>query len=148
MAKTGATDKSEEVMLPGQPDQASVSVPKRKSPNATFTLEKADKAIEVLSRGDGAKAAAEAVGVTRRTLYNWRDQNENFRDRWDDAQEGITDTIERTAMRKAIEDRDTTLLIFLLKTRRRNVYQERVEHTGEAGAPLTILIREREDGPQ
>lgn len=121
---------------------------KRKSPNATFTLEKADLAIKAIAEGKGAAGAAKEVGVTRRTLYNWRAQNEVFRQRWDDAQESLTDEIERTAMQKAITGQDTALLIFLLKTRRRDIYQERQEITGAEGAPLTILIREREDGPQ
>lgn len=120
---------------------------KRQAANNAFTLEKADKAIKVLASGDGAGAAADAVGVTRRTLYNWRDQNDNFRQRWDATQEGITDKIERTAMQKAIQDKDTALLIFLLKTRRRAIYQERQEITGAEGSPLTIVIRERSDGP-
>lgn len=121
---------------------------KAKSSRSSFTLEKAAAALAVLEKGNGAAAAAEAVGVDRRTLYNWRDQNDNFRKQWDDAQESITDAIERTAMQKAIQDKDTTLLIFLLKTRRRSTYRESVEHTGDSDAPLTILIREREDGPK
>lgn len=120
---------------------------KSRAANAAFTLEKADKVLAILRNGDGAAAAADAVGVTRRTLYNWRDQNDNFRQQWDDAQEGITDTIERTAMQKAIQDKDTALLIFLLKTRRRATYQERVEHTGDNGGPLVIQFTERKDGP-
>lgn len=120
---------------------------KQKPHNAAFTLEKAKKVIEILQDGKGAANAARAVGVSRRTLYNWRDQNENFRQQWDDTQEGVTDEIEETAIEKALAG-DTTLLIFLLKSRRRSIYRESMEHTGDAAAPLTIFISEREDGPQ
>lgn len=120
---------------------------KPKPHNAAFTLEKADKAIDVLLDGKGAAAAAAAVGVSRQTLYNWQDQNARFAERWKDAQESITDQIEATAIEKALAG-DSGLLQFLLKSRRRNPYQERHELTGEGGSPLTILISEREDGPK
>lgn len=119
---------------------------RRKVSRTTYTLEKADTVIEMLESGKGAANAAKAVGVTRKTLYNWRDQNESFRARWDDTQEGVTDGIEETAIEKAM-DGDTTLLIFLLKSRRRSVYRESMEHTGDASAPLTVVLRERSDGP-
>lgn len=114
---------------------------------STYTLEKANKAIEALAQGKTAAGAARAAGVSRKTLFNWKAANPSFAERWDEANETVTDSIEATATEKALAG-DTTLLIFMLKTRRRAVYQERVEHTGENGAPLTILIREREDGPK
>lgn len=120
---------------------------KSKASRTTYTLEKANKAIEALAAGKTAAGAARAAGVTRKTLFNWKASNESFAQRWDDANETVTDAIEATATEKAIAG-DTALLIFMLKTRRRNVYQERVEHTGSDGSPLTILIREREDGPK
>lgn len=119
---------------------------RRASSRSTYTLEKADKAIDALAAGKTAAGAARAAGVTRMTLFNWKDAHPSFARRWDEANETVTDSIEATATEKALGG-DTALLIFMLKTRRRSVYQERVEHTGENGAPLTIVIREREDGP-
>ena len=113
----------------------------------SFTRKKGEVVLEALRNRLGAAAAAKSVGVSRQTLYNWRDENPDFNSAWDDIQESITDEIERSAISRAIEG-DTTLSIFMLKTRRRDVYQERIEHTGEGGSPLTIVIRERGDGPQ
>jgi len=48
-----------------------------------------------------------------------------------------------------IERGDTTAIIFALKTLRRDVYGDRsiLEHTGPDGAPLTIHLASRPDGP-
>lgn len=113
---------------------------KRNASKSTYTLEKANIAIDAIADRKTVAGAARAVGVSRKTLYNWKRANPAFADRWDDAQEGITDDIEATAIEKAIEDRDTALLIFLLKTRRRILYQESIAHTGEDGGPLKVVI--------
>jgi hypothetical protein len=56
--------------------------------------------------------------------------------------------LEDVATEKALKDRDTTMIIFLLKTRLRDRYADRVEHTGPAGEPIQIILAQREDGPQ
>lgn len=48
-----------------------------------------------------------------------------------------------------VERGDVTATIFTLKTLRRDIYGDRqmLEHTGKDGAPLTVVIAERSDGP-
>lgn len=106
-------------------------------------------------------AACDATGIPRRTAYNWRDSDEAFRERWTDIVERTTEQMEREAQRRAVEgwtereifDEDgntigevrkysDTLLIFLLKGRRPDVYRDehRVEHAVAADQPLQLEI--------
>jgi hypothetical protein len=47
------------------------------------------------------------------------------------------DCLEGEAVRGA-KDHSNTLLIFLLKARRKEKYAERQEHTGKDGGPITL----------
>ena len=93
--------------------------------------------VEQLVKGQTITDAAKAAGICRRTAYSWRESDEAFAEAWDDALEIGTEKLETEATRRALESSDT-LLIFLLKARRPNVYRDRVsaELTGPNGAPL------------
>ena len=93
--------------------------------------------VEQLVKGETITAAAKAAGICRRTAYSWRESDEAFAEAWDDALEIGTEKLETEATRRALESSDT-LLIFLLKARRPNVYRDRVsaELTGPNGTPL------------
>jgi hypothetical protein len=54
-----------------------------------------------------------------------------------DTVEQGTDLLEDVAVRRAMDHSDT-LLIFLLKGRRKERYAERQEHTGKDGGPITL----------
>lgn len=116
---------------------------------SSYTPKKAALILDALSGLAGKGEAAKAAGISRKTLYNWRDANPDFAEALEDVDEGVTDLVESSALRKAIREGDTTMQIFLLKTRRRDIYGDRqtLEHTGKDGAPLTITIAERSDGP-
>jgi len=108
---------------------------------SSYTREKGATVLETLAAKQGAANAANAVGVTRKTVYNWRDAHPEFKDAFDDIQESITDELETTAVGKALAG-DVTMLIFMLKSRRREIYGDKVvnEHTGKDGAPLKVVI--------
>jgi len=122
------------------------------------------KFLEVLRTGLSVTAAAEAAGVDRTTVYNWRGKDEKFAQRWDAAVEAGTDKIEDEAYRRAVEGIITTrytkngdeyttinysdrLLEILLKSRRPERYRERydVETTGETKIVVDLRLREPED---
>ena len=75
--------------------------------------------------------AAEGAGISRNTAYRYRNQSEVFAAQWDDAIEASINVLEQEARKRALKKSDT-LLIFLLKSLRPSVYQERyrVEHAG------------------
>ncbi len=101
--------------------------------------------------------AATAAHVGRRTHYNWLEADEAYAARFKDVEEGVTEALEAEARRRAQDGVDEpvhyqgkkvdtirrysdTLLIFLLKARRPEVYRERVDHslTGPNGGPLVV----------
>lgn len=90
--------------------------------------------------------AAEAVGVSRVTVYRWMEACPAFKVAFEDAKKGIVEKLEAEAMRRAHDGWDEpiyykgelqghvrkysdVLLIFLLKGAAPEKYRERIEHT-------------------
>ena len=93
--------------------------------------------LEAYDRSLGnVSTACRAVGITRRTFYNWKNGNEGFRQCVEELDAYNLDFAE-TMLMKHIREGDTTSLIFYLKTKgRERGYVERVEATGANGSPL------------
>ena len=102
-------------------------------------------------------AAATAAHVGRRTHYDWLEADDAYAAHFKDVEEGVTEALEAEARRRAqhgidepvhyqgkkvdtIRRYSDTLLIFLLKARRPEMYRERVDHslTGPNGGPLVV----------
>lgn len=64
-----------------------------------------------------------AAGVARRTWYDWIENDSAFANAAIEAAEGVTDDLEREAIKRAKEGSDT-LIIFLLKSKRPEQYRE------------------------
>jgi hypothetical protein len=105
--------------------------------------------LEAFSELGTVSAACEVAAVGRTTVYQARQQDETFALAWADLEERTTERMEREAYRRAVEGvrsdiffRDQvvgeevkysdTLLIFMLKSRRPDVYREnvKIEHSG------------------
>ncbi len=65
--------------------------------------------------------AAQAVGIARSTAYMWKKDDRDFSELWDDAVETALDDLE-TDLHKLAKAGDTQAIIFILKWRRRGVY--------------------------
>jgi hypothetical protein len=102
-----------------------------------FTAIKREEFCRVLAGGDSVTAAAESVGLSRRAAYNAREADPDFAAEWDAAVEAGTDRLEDEAKRRGL-DKSDTLLIFLLKGRRREKYGDKVEHGGKDGGPIEV----------
>ena len=107
-----------------------------------YTREKAEEALAVLQGKQGASVAAHAIGVSRETLYKWRKNNEWFRLEWDAIQEAITDELETSAIHRALSGESDTMLIFMLKSRRRETYgdKQQVDHSGNLGIVVSEIV--------
>lgn len=71
-----------------------------------------------LKMGSSVKTAALAAGIHRRTFYDWRDQDSEFRAAWDDAIKESVEILEDEVRRRALDPNDKQsyiLLMFLLK---------------------------------
>jgi hypothetical protein len=97
-----------------------------------LTPEKRQKFLDELADGQSVSAAAQAIHVSRQTLYVHREHDPDFAAEWDSAIESGTDALEDVAVKRAKESSDT-LLIFLLKGRRPEKFKDRVstEHSGQ-----------------
>ena len=91
-------------------------------------------------------AACRVAGVSRPTIYEWQEHDEQFAAEFKLAEVASTESLEREAYRRAVEGVDKpvfqgkelvgtireysdTLLIVLLKARRPDVYRERLDVT-------------------
>ena len=71
-----------------------------------------------LKLGATVSTAAKACGVSRRTLYDWRDQDAEFRAAWEDAIKESVEVLEDEVRQRALDRNDKQsyiLLMFLLK---------------------------------
>jgi len=92
-----------------------------------------EKFLAELKEGASVTEAAETAHIGRRTAYDYRAIDEDFASRWDDAIEARTDRLEVEGERRAMQGSDT-LLMFLLRGRRRSVYGEKVEVNAQVQA--------------
>jgi hypothetical protein len=111
--------------------------------------------LEFLRASASVTDSARGAGVSRRGTYKAREKDEEFREAWEDALEEATDALEAEARRRALEGvrepvfyqgkevgsvqrYSDTLLIFLLKGRRREVFGDKTDHTS-GGKEITTF---------
>jgi hypothetical protein len=99
--------------------------------------------------------AAEEVGIARSDHYEWLEHDEAYAAMWIEAQEASTQVLEREAVTRATVGQDKgvyyqgekvgveqyksdVLLIFMLKSRRPDVYRDRYEVSGPQGGPIHV----------
>lgn len=80
--------------------------------------------------------SCEAANITRRTFYNWKEDDEDFRNEVIACEEALLDLAESKLMEN-INKGATPELIFYLKTKgKKRGYVERQEITGSEGKKL------------
>lgn len=85
--------------------------------------------------------ACKACNVSRSAVYRWRDDDDGFRNSWIEVEESLKDEGE-SILRELMKARDTTAVIFYLKTKCRDRgYSERLELTGKNGSPIFESIK-------
>lgn len=80
-------------------------------------VEKA-KFLACLYQGQSVAKACQTSGVKRRTVYYWREEDQEFAAAWDEAQAVAVEGLEDEARKRALDASDgksATLLMFLLK---------------------------------
>jgi hypothetical protein len=102
------------------------------------TAEKDRTFLTALSEGASITSACDAAGYGRRTAYDWREKDLEFRAAWDDAVEAGTDRLEDAAYQRGKETSDT-LLIFTLKGRRPQKWSEKHQMTIDARVAVADL---------
>lgn len=107
--------------------------------NTEKTAKKRQRFFELLAEGLSATGAAMGAGFDRSTAYRWRHEDPDFAAGWDAAVESGTDVMEDIAHERA-KNMSDTLMIFLLKSRRREKYSElsRTRITGADDGPVQV----------
>lgn len=100
------------------------------------------KFIAALESEGTVLSAARVAGVNRSTVYRERQANEEFALAWADAEEAVTEGLERKAAELAMAG-EVRLIEFLLKARRPERYREnvKVEHAGEVSQRVRLDLR-------
>lgn len=73
-----------------------------------------------ISNGKTVTKAAEAAGIPRRRVYDWRDQSPSFAQAWDDAVAGANEVLLDEVRERALDRNDARsylLLMFLVKAK-------------------------------
>ncbi len=86
-----------------------------------------ERMLKCLRAGTSVADACDTIGVTLRQHYGWRDVDEEYRRACSDVMEVGTQRLESEAYRRATEGKSDTMLIFLLKARRPDVYRDRYQ---------------------
>ena len=85
-------------------------------------------------------AACEAANISRRTFYDWKEQDEDFTQRIVEIDESRIDYVEGKLFEN-IDANKTNEILFYLKTKGKNRgYVERQEHQIDGGFPTKIEI--------
>ncbi len=105
-------------------------------------------------------AASRAVGISRRTVYRWRDRDEGFAWAMADALAEYVEMLEAEADRRAVEGVErpiyyrgkvvgtkrvysNRLLMFRLKALKPDVYRKRVSHSQSRKRQLPVVVIEK-----
>lgn len=100
------------------------------------TPSKKDKFLKSLSTGvPNVSKACKAAAIGRTLAYQWKREDPEFAQQWEDAIENAVDNLEQSAWQRAQRQKDPsdTLLIFLLKGYRSERFKDKahVEHAGK-----------------
>ena len=81
-------------------------------------------------------SAARAAGITRQTVYRWREESETFLTDSDNAMQEALDGVEDAAFELA-KQQDGPMQRFILSRRRPQVWGEKIELNGQLDVNLT-----------
>ena len=113
--------------------------------------------LKSLAAGLSVTGSCARAGIPKRTMYDWRAADEEFKAAWDEALDSGSDILEDEAFRRAhdgveepvvaqgkviftVRKYSDTLMVTLLKARRPEKFRERLEQklTGDKENPVAI----------
>ncbi len=113
-----------------------------------YTPEAVQRITQAIELGATYKLAASYGGITFQTFNNWRDTKPAFAQAVQDA-EGKGAIKWLAKIEAAASDGNWQAAAWKLERRYPQDYGRTVqEHQGKDGGPLTVIIGQREDGPQ
>jgi hypothetical protein len=90
--------------------------------------------LRILEATCNVSEGARAAGVDRRTVYRWREADEDFAAAWQEAEDAAADKLEQIAFERATSGQSDRMLEVLLKGHRPKYRdKQHVEHSGSVG---------------
>jgi transposase-like protein len=101
--------------------------------------ENKERFLQMLKKTGGIIVkACESADVSRSQYYRWMEQDESFKERVDEINEGMIDFVESKLMQQ-INAGDTTATIFFLKTKgKHRGYHEKIQLDGNMSNDVRI----------
>lgn len=100
---------------------------KKASGRSAQVRKRQDLFLDAFTKTGTVLGASRRCNISRETVRLWRKNDSVFAERFEDADLDITETLETKAMSMAMAG-DTTMVIFLLKSRRPEKYRDHVKH--------------------
>jgi hypothetical protein len=100
--------------------------------------------VQALRKSPNITAACHAAGISRFTAYKYRENDEAFAAKWDEALDASVDKVEETAFRMANEG-DSQMIQFVLKAHRGERYRETSRLEIDQRLCGVILLPEKEE---
>ena len=121
-------------------------VPGGKRPISKMTPAKKRKFCEAIANGASPSRAAKALGVARSTVYYQAEVDPDFKAAWAEAQERDADRYEEALEHLATTTRNVGAVIFSLKNKRPDKWQDRQEvHTRSESVTVHVTAQLSED---
>ena len=133
--------------------------------NVKFTRRLQTNVLTRLKKTGNVRASADKVGMSRSRVYQFREQDLTFADKWDEAMDDYVATLEAEADRRAIEgnqkkvfyggkeigttqDFSDSLLMFRLKALKPERYRERKDGKEPGNVTVIRKVYRDVDGPE
>lgn len=151
-------------MAPNKSNKKGVGRKKQKGHHEPkFDATRQERFLKILAASGIVTPAAKGAGVSRFTVYRYRDIDPDFARRWREAEEAYADALEKEAYRRAvigtlepvfyqgevvgkIRRYSDSLLAQKLKARRPDKYRERVSMDANVNVKSGVLIVPQDDG--
>jgi hypothetical protein len=96
-----------------------------------------DKFLEIFaSKAGNISEACKAANITRRTYYDWMQDDEEFKQSVNEIQEGLLDLAESKLLENIKAGKEQSIFFYLKTIAKKRGYVERQEITGSEGKKL------------
>lgn len=73
-------------------------------------------------------ATCKSLNVSRKTFYNWKEKNKDFKEMIEEAEESLIDTAETKLLQNIIDGKEASIFFFLKTKGKKRGYVETVEN--------------------
>ena len=126
--------------MPTKKQPTTKATPKKSKGKAPRNPDWQAKFLEIFGMSMNVVLSAKGAGVDRTTIYRERQRNPEFAAAYEDARQEAIERLEAEAYKRAQNVSDT-LLIFLLKSHKPDIYREQYE-AKHAGSVEVVIRRE------